>query len=165
MVLEVVQVLRERGWQLEQTDVEHGLYAVSWPGRFELLSDEPPFIVDGGHNPQCAQTVAENLRRYFPDSRRILLLGILRDKDYAGLTDILDPVADEYVCITPGSFRALPAAELAEHLKRYGKPVAVCGSIRDGVALAQDKAADGAVVCAVGSLYSVGEIRACFDKY
>lgn len=165
VVLEVVQVLRERGWKLEQSDVEHGLYAVSWPGRFELLSDEPPFVVDGGHNPQCAQTVAENLRRYFPDMRRVLLIGILRDKDYAGLTDILDEVCDEYICITPGSFRALPAEELAAHLKRYGKPVTVCDTIRDGVSLAQDKAAAGAVACAVGSLYSVGEIRACFDKY
>ena len=164
-VLEVVGVLRERGWKLEQTDVEHGLYAVSWPGRFELLSDEPLFVVDGGHNPQCAQTVAENLLRYFPDKRRILLLGILKDKDVGGLTDILDPVADEYICITPGSFRALPAEELAEHLKRYGKPVTVCGSIRDGVSVALDHSDEDSVVCAVGSLYSVGEIRYCFGKY
>ena len=164
-VLEVVNVLREKGWKLEQTDVEHGLYAVSWPGRFELLSDEPLFVVDGGHNPQCAQTVAENLLRYFPDKRRILLLGILKDKDYGGLTDILDPVADEYICITPASVRALPAAELADHLKRYNKSVAVCDSIQDGVTLALDRSDEDSVVCAVGSLYSVGEIRYFFGKY
>ena len=164
-VLELVEVLRRKGWNLEQSDVEHGLYAVSWPGRFELLSDEPLFVVDGGHNPQCAQTVAENLLHYFPDKRRILLLGILKDKDYGGLTDILDPVADEYICITPGSFRALPAEELAEHLKRYGKPVTVCGDIRDGVTAALERSDDDSVVCAVGSLYSVGEIRYFFGKY
>ena len=165
VVLELVEVLRNRGWKLEQSDVEHGLYAVSWPGRFELLSDEPLFVVDGGHNPQCAQTVADGLRRYFPDKRRILLLGILRDKDYAEVTDILDPVADEYICITPSSERALPAAELAEHLKRYGKPVTVCDNIKDGVSAALDHSDDDSVVCAVGSLYSVGEIRACFERY
>ena len=164
-VLELVEVLRRKGWKLEQSDVEHGLYAVSWPGRFELLSDDPLFVVDGGHNPQCAQTVAENLLHYFPDKRRILLLGILRDKDVAGLTDILDPAADEYLCITPDSFRALPAAELAEHLKRYGKPVTVCDSIRDGVTAALERSDGDTVVCAVGSLYSVGEIRACFERY
>ncbi len=165
VVLELAEVLRARGWKLEQGDVEHGLYAVNWPGRFELLSAEPLFVVDGGHNPQCAQTVAENLRHYFPDKRRILLLGILRDKDYAGLTEILDPVTDEYLCITPDSPRALPAGELAEHLRRYGKPVTVCPSIRDGVSAALDRSDADSVVCAVGSLYSVGEIRACFDKY
>ena len=165
VVLELVELLRARGWKLEQGDVEHGLYAVSWPGRFELLSDEPLFVVDGGHNPQCARSVAENLLHYFPDKRRILLLGILRDKDYAAVTDLLDPVADEYVCITPDSPRALPAAELGEHLQRYGKPVTVCDSIKDGVSAALDRSDDGSVVCAVGSLYSVGEIRACFERY
>ena len=165
VVLELAEVLRARGWKLEQSDVEHGLYAVHWPGRFELLSEEPLFVVDGGHNPQCAQTVRENLLHYFPDKRRILLLGILRDKDYEGLTEILDDAADEYICITPDSPRALPAAELAAFLKRYGKPVSVCDSIRGGVSLALDCSDGDSVVCAVGSLYSVGEIRACFEKY
>ncbi|MCR5577527.1 MAG: bifunctional folylpolyglutamate synthase/dihydrofolate synthase [Oscillospiraceae bacterium] len=165
VVLELVQVLREKGWTLEQSDVEHGLYAVSWPGRFELLSDEPLFVVDGGHNPQCAETVRDNLLHYFPDKRRILLLGILRDKDYPGLTAILDEAADEYICITPESRRALPAAELAAYLARYSKPVAVCESIRDGVSLALSRSDEDSVVCAVGSLYSVGEIRACFERY
>lgn len=165
VVLELMEVLRRRGFRIDQTDLEHGLYAVHWPGRFELLSEEPPFVVDGGHNPQCAQTVAENLLHYFPDKRRILLLGILRDKDYAGLTEILDPAADEYVCITPDSPRALPAEELAVFLRRYEKPVSVCESIRDGVTRALDRADADSMVCAVGSLYSVGEIRACFEKY
>ena len=164
-VLEVVEVLRGRGWKLEQSDVEHGLYAVHWPGRFELLSEEPLFVVDGGHNPQCAQTVRDNLLRYFPDKRRILLLGVLRDKDYPALTEILNEAADEYICITPDSHRALPAGELADFLNRYNKPVAVCDSIRDGVSLALDRSDEGSVVCAVGSLYSVGEIRACFERY
>lgn len=164
-VLEVTEVLRAKGWRLEQSDVEHGLYAVHWPGRFELLSEEPFFVVDGGHNPQCAQTVRDNLLHYFPAQRRILLLGILRDKDYAGLTAILNEAADEYICITPQSPRALPAQELADFLNRYNKPVAVCDSIRDGVSLALDRSDEGSVVCAVGSLYSVGEIRACFERY
>ena len=164
-VLELVEALREKGWKLEQGDVEHGLYAVSWPGRFELLSDEPLFVVDGGHNPQCAETVRDNLLHYFPDKRRILLLGVLADKDYPGLTAILDTAADEYICISPDSPRALPAAELAAHLKRFRKPVAVCESIRDGVTLALSRSDGDSVVCAVGSLYSVGEIRACFERY
>ena len=165
-VLELVEVLRARGWRLEQSDVEHGLYAVHWPGRFELLSEEPLFIVDGGHNPQCAQTVRDNLLHYFPDKRRILLLGVLADKDYPELTAILNEAADEYICITPLSpKRALPAKELADFLNRYNKPVAVCDTIRDGVSLALDRSDDKSVVCAVGSLYSVGEIRACFERY
>ena len=129
VVLETVEVLRRRGWKLSREAVEHGLYATAWPARFELVSEEPPFIVDGGHNPQCAETVRDNLLRYFPDKRRVLLVGVLGDKDYPALFEILDQAADEWVCVTPKSDRALPAAELAEYLKRFSKPVTVCASI------------------------------------
>ena len=165
VVIETVEVLRRRGWKLPQEDVEHGLYAVSWPARFEPVSEEPYFIVDGGHNPQCAQTVAENLKNYFPLCRRVLLMGVLADKDYEGLSEILAPEADEFVCVTPNSDRALPAPELAELLRSFGKPVTVCDSIKEGVSAAIDAAGPEGMVCAVGSLYMVGEIRACFDLY
>lgn len=166
VVLEAVEVLRARGWKLEQSDVEHGIYAVSWPGRFELINDEPEFIVDGGHNPQCAQSVRDNLLHYFPDVHRVLLVGVLKDKDFENLADILDEAADEYVCISPNNPRALPAGELAASLEKYGKKVSVCDSIEDGVETAMDiAAARNGMVCAVGSLYSVGDIRAYFGMY
>ena len=164
-VLETVSVLRDRGWKLEQDAVEHGLYAVSWPARFELVHEEPSFIVDGGHNPQCAETVAENLQRYFPAQKRVLLIGVLADKDYAALTEILAPAADAFVCVTPDSERALPAAELGAYLERFGKPVTVCASIPDGVTAAMAEAGADGVVCAVGSLYMAGAVRACFQLY
>lgn len=165
VVLETVALLREKGWKLEQEDVEHGLYAVSWPARFEIVHEEPYFVVDGGHNPQCAQTVAENLENYFKDYRRVLLLGVLADKDYDSLTAALAEKADEFICVAPNSDRALPAEQLAEHLKKYGKPVTACGSIKDGVSAALEAAGKDGMVCAVGSLYMAGEIRACFGLY
>ena len=165
VVLEVVEILRARGWELPQDAVEHGLYAVSWPARFELVRAEPPFVVDGGHNPQCAETVAANLRRYFPGLRHVLLVGVLADKDYPALFDILDTAADAYVCVTPDSARALPAEKLAGHLARYGKPVTVCGDIPAGVEAASAAAGEDGAVCAVGSLYMAGAVRACFGLY
>ncbi len=165
VVLEIVEILRARGWELPQDTVEHGLYAVSWPARFELVRAEPPFVVDGGHNPQCAETVAANLKRYFPGLRHVLLVGVLADKDYPALFDILDTAADAYVCVTPDSARALPAEKLAGYLARYGKPVTVCGDISAGVEAASAAAGEDGAVCAVGSLYMAGAVRACFGLY
>ena len=51
------------------------------------------FVVDGGHNPQCAQTVRDNLLNYFPETHRVLLVGMLSDKDWAGTLDILNAVS------------------------------------------------------------------------
>ena len=162
VVLETVEVLRSRGWKLDRQAVEHGLYATAWPARFELVSEEPPFIVDGGHNPQCAESVRDNLLRYFPDRRRVLLVGVLGDKDYPALFEILNQAADEWVCVTPNSERALPAGDLAAWLERFGKPVTVCDSIPEGVDAAREKAGEEGMACAVGSLYMAGAVRACF---
>ena len=162
VVLETVEVLRRRGWRIPRDAVEHGLYATAWPARFEPVSEEPPFIVDGGHNPQCAESVRRNLLHYFPESRRVLLVGVLRDKDYPALFDILNEAADAWVCVTPNSERALPAAELGKFLERYGKPVTVCESIPDGVETAREQAGEDGMACAVGSLYMAGAVRACF---
>lgn len=165
VVLETVGVLRARGWRLEDGDVEHGLYATNWPGRFELCVEEPDFIVDGGHNPQCAETVAENLMHYFPDNKRVLLIGVLRDKDYEKMTEILAPCADEFVTVAPDSPRALSAEELAGVLSRFSKPVTPCASVAEAVDTAKELAGEDGMVCASGSLYLVGSVRYALGMY
>ena len=165
VVLETVEVLRGRGWKLEEDAVEHGLYAVSWPARFELVHEEPFVVVDGGHNPQGAQTVCDGLLHYFPGQRRVLLVGVLADKDYRGILERLDPAADAWVCVAPENERALPAAELGRCLARFGKPVTVCPTIPEGVRAMLEQAGPGGVGCAVGSLYMAGAVRACFGLY
>ena len=164
VVLETVDVLRKKGWNLDPDDVEHGLYSVSWPARFEIVSEDPFFVVDGGHNPQCARTVADNLLQYFPGYRRVILTGVMRDKDYPEIYRILSEVADEFICVSPpGSPRALPAAELAAQLETTGRKTTVCDNVREAVATAVDAAGKDGMVCAVGSLYLAGAIRTCFD--
>ncbi len=159
VVIETAARLREKGWRIGQDALEHGLYAAAWPGRFELCGEEPAFIVDGGHNPQCAEAVCESLLHYFPSGRRVLLLGVLRDKDAAAMAAILDRAADEYVCTAPESERALPPEELAAVLRPYGKAVSVCESVSDAVFTARDRAGRDGMVCATGSIYLAGSVR------
>ena len=165
VVIEAVEVLRQRGFEIEQKALEYGLYSVYWPARFEVCADHPYFVVDGGHNPQCATTIVDNLANYFPNKKHVMLVGVLADKDYATLFKILNLSADEYVCVTPSSGRALSAEKLGEFLKTFGKPVTVCESIEDGVFTAIEKAGKKGMVCAAGSLYMAGTIRECLGLY
>ena len=159
VALETVAALRARGWRIPDAAVHAGLAQVRWPARFEVLRRAPWFVLDGGHNPQCAQTVADNLARYFPGRRITLLVGVLADKDYPDLIAQLDPYAAAYIAATPLSPRALPAAELGAYLQRFGKPVTVCPDPAQAAASALAQAGEDDVICAVGSLYMAGAIR------
>ena len=164
--IEAVAVLREKGWKISREALEHGLYAVSWPARFEVLSDDPYFILDGGHNPQCAETLAANLLHYFPSQKRILLAGVMKDKDYASIFSILRSAAGEICCVTPDSPRALPAEELAAFLKATGWTATACPSVSEAVSSVLDRAKEtGGCTCACGSLYLAGPIRELFGCY
>ena len=166
VVIELISVLRRCGWEIPVSALKKGLATVSWPARFQLLWKTPPFILDGGHNPQCAESVAENIQLYFPAEKHVFLVGVLRDKDYAGIFSRLDSVADEYICVTPDSPRALPAEDLASWLsEHYKKPVCACASVREGIDTAFIcSAKKDAVICATGSLYLAGEVLRFFEE-
>lgn len=164
VVVELAEVLRAKGWNISQEDLEHGIYAVMWPARFEVVKDEPLFVVDGGHNPQCARTVVDNLGKYFGNYHHIMLVGLMKDKDYESVMKILNLAADKFVCVTIDNERAVEAEKLAEIAEKFGKPVQVFNNVKDGVGAALDWAEDKEdIICATGSLYLAGEVRECFD--
>ena len=159
VVLTVVEALREQGYAITDENVYKGLAQVSWPGRFELLRREPLFLVDGGHNPQCIEALADNIRDYLAGRPLTVLTGVLADKDYHCMYSRVAEYAAEFVTVTPDSPRAMSAADLKAYLGRFGKPVTACASVAEGVQLAIQKAGKAGVVLAYGSLYMVGTIR------
>ena len=160
-VLETVAVLRARGWHIPEAAVSEGLRSVRWPARFEVLSREPLFILDGGHNPQCAEALAHNLEEYLPGQKFCILLGVLRDKDYRQMLDLVSPFASKFLCVTPESPRALAAADLAAEVQTRGVSASALESIREGV---RQALASGENVLAFGSLYLAGHVRTLFPQ-
>ena len=157
--LEVVQALRDAGWTIPEEAAARGLAAAQWPGRLELARRSPDFIVDGGHNPQCVDALAAALESLYPGRKLIFLSGVLADKDWHSMFRRVLPLAKAFVAVTPDSPRALPAAELAAWLAQFSIPVSVQETLDQGVDTALALAGPEDVICAWGSLYSVGEIR------
>ena len=165
VALTVIDILRTKGWNVSEENIRTALADVHWPVRFQVMQKDPLFILDGGHNTQCIESLAVNLRTLLPGKYLVLLMGVLGDKDIDAMGDELAELAAEFVTITPESSRALPAEELAKLLKSEGKPVTVGGEIADGIEIALRHAAehDGAVCC-VGSLYQAGEVLEYFQN-
>ena len=165
VVLETVNALRTRGWDIPNEAIQIALEEVKWPARFEVLSKNPVFILDGGHNPQCAEALVESIKEYLPNQRVIFLLGVLADKDYDSIIDMMMPFAEEFICVTPLSDRALPGRELSEFINNKGGKATWVETIKDGIITSYEAAErkDKAVI-AFGSLYLAGAVRAAFKS-
>ena len=144
---------------LTDKSVREGIETVRWQGRFELLSENPVFIVDGGHNPQCASALFENVKDYLGDKKLVILTGVLADKDYDSMYKDMATLASEFVTVTVPNPRALSSDSLADYLKQFSKPVTSAKTIEDGVRLAKEKAGENGAVLAYGSLYMVSDIE------
>lgn len=162
VALTALDTLRRSGWDLPAEGVRKGLAAAVWPARFELVERAPLFVADGGHNPQCVAATAEAIRRYMPGGRCVILMGVLADKNWSAMIDILADVAEGFVCAAPDSPRALPAADLGAELLRRGLHAEVYSSVPEAVEAAKALAGPDGAVCSVGSLYMSGAVRACF---
>ncbi len=164
VVLAVADTLVEAGWRITEDNIRQGLRDVRWPGRFDVVSREPLFIIDGGHNPQCIEALVKNIADYLEGKRIIALTGVLADKDYADMYRPVLPSVTKFVCITPPNPRKLEAPVLAEHLRRAGAEAEACGTIAQGVARARELAGREGVVLCFGSLYSIGPIRDALES-
>ena len=162
VVLETVEALRERGWHISGDAVRAGLREVKWPARFELLNRKPLFILDGGHNPQSAEALVSSVNELLPGRQVVFLAGVLADKDYPRIMELMLPCAREFVCLTPVSDRALSAQALAGYLTEQGAKACACGDIPTGIRRALTAAGEDGVVIAFGSLYLAGAIRTAF---
>lgn len=154
-----LEELRNKGWKISNEDIRRGLASVRWPGRFELLCTEPTFMLDGAHNPHGMAATVESLRTYFPEGNIHFLLGVMADKDVAAMTEMLAPLAADFVAVRPDNDRAMSAEALGAALAALQRPVMVAESMADGVRMVLERAGERGVACALGSLYFSGDVR------
>ena len=180
LALEAVGLLRARGWDIPEEAVRAGIARTTWPGRFEVVARDPLVIVDGGHNPQGAEVLADSLRELVEggnsSSRRVaFVMGVLADKDYPPMIRSAVPFARAFFVYAPENPRALSAEDLAAAVRSVvddrtdavGNAVEGGAGVRieaalgaaDAVRKALDFAGEGDVVVAFGSLYSLGEVK------
>jgi len=161
LAIEIIEALRTRGWDITDEALRTGLATTRWPGRFERVRTSPDVIIDGGHNEQGAQALADCLEAAYPGRKVHFVLGILADKDYQAMVRILVPYAESVTCVTPPSPRALDAVDLAATVAREAEAVhshisvRVAQSFDDAFQVLFRRIGSDDVVVECGSLYSI----------
>lgn len=159
--LETVRILTTHGFAVEKAACCNGLAAATLPCRQEVVCRVPLVVLDGAHNPHGVEQAAEELRRITAvcSARPILLYGMLRDKDTAACAAQLAPLAEQVVCCTPPSERALEAEQLAAQFVAAGaRAVHTVSSAKQAWETARALAGDGPLFVG-GSFYTAAAVR------
>jgi len=85
--------------------VKQGLKRVRWPGRCQVVKNDPPVLVDGAHNPDAAEALARTLKGIACKRPVGLVTGICGDKDVEGILRPLARVAGRLWAVRLVSFR------------------------------------------------------------
>ncbi len=162
VAVRAAEMLRNKGYNITEDAIRRGLKKTKWPGRLEVVSRNPVVLVDGAHNIEGASVLRKALDEYFPGKAVIFIMGVLRDKDYTNMMNLVLPGCKRLYAVTPDSPRALTANELAEAADKYCKSIITCDTIEQAVHSCIEAASSDDVICSFGSLYYVGEVRGIF---
>ncbi len=153
-------LLDQKGLEIPEDAIAAGLLEAGWPGRFELIRRGPEVIIDGAHNEEGIRKLTESLKLYYGDRKFLLVIGILRDKEYGRMLDEILPLAKRVFTTEPPSPRALSAEELQKEVqKRTGVAAEDIGNPLAAYQAALAAAGEDDVIVCCGSLYYIGQIR------
>lgn len=162
MVLNVIAHLQQKGYAISGTTIKKALGKVRFPGRFEILHQNPVVLIDGAHNSSGIAAFVDNLTTYFPNQKATLFFGMLADKNIDLSLEYLMPLADDIYTLTPDSDRALSAASMASRIyDQYGKEVVFYNSVEEAIQHI-DLSQKNKLYVFVGSLYMIGRVRKIF---
>jgi dihydrofolate synthase/folylpolyglutamate synthase len=153
-----LELLKERGLSIPEIVIRKGLKKVRWPGRFEVVRKDPTVVLDCAHNPSGGEALSRALTdlRF---KRLFLVLGIMADKDIAGIASRLLPLAHTLILTRPRMERAAGVETLMEKLKGYSGRTLLRKTVCGGLKAALKEAAAKDAICVTGSVFTVGEAR------
>jgi dihydrofolate synthase / folylpolyglutamate synthase len=141
-------------YAIRKEHINHALSTVFLPGRFQRVND---WIFDVAHNAAGARALAETLAARPVPAPVTIVLGVLKDKDWYGMIDMLAPVANQFIITQPLSAppeRAWDPMKAAAHANECKVRVSLDLDFR--VAIDRAESLPGTkVVC--GSFHTVGD--------
>ena len=145
--------------------IRNGCATTRWPGRLEMIKEEPPMLIDGAHNPAAAMTLSRALKKIFLRKYKkiIIVLGIMGDKDVKGIMEPLLPLASEIILTSPAYSRAASPNKLVDVAASLGFfDIWIAPTVKDAIEMATDLALGtfySSLIVITGSFYTIGEAK------
>lgn len=158
-VLQACEVLKSRGIVLLENEIRKGIYKTLWAGRMEIFPKKPMVVLDGAHNVDGIRRLAESAHTYFKNQNITLILGVLGDKEYEKMAELILPLANQVILTEPQSERKLDAHKLANIVLHKELPFYVEVEIEKAFQKALKIADEDGIILCCGSLYMIGALR------
>jgi len=160
LALCALELLARKGFRAKEEVIRRALAELTWPGRLEKVHMKPLILLDAAHNPHGAKALASYLRAHHADTKKILVFGVMKDKNYASMLAELAPLADEILLTRPQTERA--ARE--EDLVPFARNAIKTKTVNEALKKARELSGDDDLIVITGSFYTIGEARTLIDK-
>lgn len=155
-VIRMLEYLQATGVEIPAAAVRDGLALTRWPGRFEIICRNPMVILDGAHNLAGAEALANCLLSHRLTGKITMISGILADKEYPAMLDVLLPLCRRAIFTKPQNERALNPHDLLSLAQKFPVESYVEEDIKTAIDFGFKLLEGDDVLCISGSLYLVG---------
>ncbi len=141
----------------------NGLFNATWPGRLEILNNNPLVIIDGAHNIDGIKTLCKSAKTIFKNKSIHTVFCAMKDKDLLPMIEMLDDLS-ETISFTSFPFERCANAESLFDIstsknKSYNEnSISLIKGILDSVN-------KNDVILITGSLYFISYVRKNIMKY
>ena len=153
--VEALELLKKNGFdKLTYVHVYEGIKSAQVPSRCQIVRrDKPLMIIDGAHNPDGMRALSEFVRDV-PKSPKILVCGMMEDKDWQTAVGFISPYIDKAVCVEGFAPKTVSAEKLAAEFES-----GTVSDLDNAVSKAAELAGEKGMVIVAGSLYLAAAIR------
>ncbi len=164
MAIEAVEVLNKSEFKISLENLQTALKTASFNGRMECLQQNPPTFIDGAHNEDGVLSLVNTLKTHFNNYKKIIVCGMVADKNYNDCVDVLSRNTDIFIATKPTTYRALSEEIVADIAEKNCNDVLIAENIEEAINLAKEKAKNIPNSCIIfcGSLYTVSDVRNSF---
>lgn len=164
LTLAACETLMRSGVDISKENVQAGLILNHWPGRLEVVSQNPFVILDGAHNLMAARRLSRFLLDTLAGRRITMVAGILDDKPYEAILKDLVAPCERLILTQPKIDRALPPKTLRVAARPLISKIEIVDDVGDAVRHALATSTPEDAICIAGSLYVVGEAKAALEE-
>lgn len=150
-------------FMIEESHIRDGLTRAYWPGRFELISEQPQVIIDGAHNQEGIEALAAELKERYHDKSIHIIFTALADKKLDKMIARLDEIADQ-ITFTQFDFPRASTAEALAQLSMSTNKLIV-PNWEDAIKQQLKLQNQNSLLVITGSLYFLSEVKPALKQW